>query len=130
MRSPVAELLADLAAGLSELDIAWYLFGARAAILHGAARLTADVDVTVRLPDRLSTEMLARALERHSFRRRVSDPDFLARTRVVPFVHSATSLPLDLVLAGPGLEDQFFERVIVRTIDASASRWRQRRTSR
>ena len=30
---------------------------------------------------------------------------------------AATSLPLDLVLAGPGLEDQFFDRVIVPTID-------------
>jgi hypothetical protein len=51
MRSPVAELLADLAAGLERHGIAWYLFGARAAILYGVARLTADVDVTIRLPE-------------------------------------------------------------------------------
>jgi hypothetical protein len=41
MRSPVAELLANLAAALDEAGVAWYLFGAQAAIRHGAARLTA-----------------------------------------------------------------------------------------
>jgi len=50
MRSPVADLLADAATALSEGGVPWYLFEAQAAILHGAARLTADVDVTVRLP--------------------------------------------------------------------------------
>lgn len=117
MASPVVELLAHLAAGLQEIDAPWYLFGARAAILHGVARLTADVDVTVRLPDSTTGDMLARALERHGFRLRVSEPDFVARTRVMPFVHEATGLPLDVVLAGPGLEDQFFERVVIREVD-------------
>jgi hypothetical protein len=50
MPSPVGELLADLAAAFQQRRVDWYLFGAQAAILHGAARLTADVDVTVRLP--------------------------------------------------------------------------------
>lgn len=117
MRSPVADLLSDLGAGLREIETPWYLFGARAAILYGVARLTADVDVTVRLSDSTTGAMLAHALERHGFRLRVSDPDFVARTRVMPFVHEATGLPLDVVLAGPGLEDQFFERVVVRDVD-------------
>jgi hypothetical protein len=110
MRSPVAELLADLSTGLETLSIAWYLFGARAAIVHGVARLTADVDVTVRLPETTSTAALVSALERHRFQPRVRDPDFFERTRVVPFVHAPTMLPLDVVLAGPGLEDRFFDR--------------------
>ena len=117
MRSPVADLLADLADALADLGVAWYLFGARAAILHGVARLTADVDVTVRLPDRVSPEILARGLEQRGFRQRFTDPAFLAQTRVVPFVHAPTGLPLDLVLAGPGLEDRFFERLTVHDID-------------
>jgi hypothetical protein len=54
MSSPVAELLADLAAAFDQRRVDWYLFGAQAAILHGAARLTADVDVTVRLPEAFS----------------------------------------------------------------------------
>ncbi|HEY5617144.1 MAG TPA: hypothetical protein VIK60_04325 [Vicinamibacterales bacterium] len=65
MRSPVAELLADLATALDEAGVAWYLFGAQAAILHGAARLTADVDVTVRWPDAQPNEALVARLERH-----------------------------------------------------------------
>jgi hypothetical protein len=117
MRSPVVELLADLAVALEGARVPWFLFGAQAAILHGAARLTADVDVTVRLPDAMSTEALAQALERHQFRRRIADPAFIARTRVLPFVHRPTTLPLDVVLAGPGLEDTFFERAQVRDVD-------------
>ena len=33
----------------------------------------------------------------------------------MPFVHSATGMPLDIVLAGSGLEDEFLERA--RTVD-------------
>ena len=44
------------------------------------------------------------------FALRVEDPEFIRRTRVMPFVHSATGMPLDIVLAGSGLEDEFLER--------------------
>ena len=89
MRSPVADLLADLASALEGAGVAWYLFGAQAAILHGAARLTADVDVTVRLPEAMSQETLAARIEQHGFRRRIVDPTFVERTRVMPFVHAS-----------------------------------------
>jgi hypothetical protein len=117
MRSPVAELLADLAAALDEAGVAWYLFGAQAAILHGVARLTADVDVTVRWPDTHPNEALVERLERHRFVRRVADPAFTERTRVIPLLHVPSGLPLDVVLAGPGLEDQFFDRVQRREVE-------------
>jgi hypothetical protein len=117
MRSPVAELLADLSAAFDSAGAMWYLFGARAAIVHGVARFTADVDVTVRPPETMSTAALVAVLERHRFRPRVSDPDFFERTRVVPFVHTPTTRPLDVVLAGPGLEERFFERASVRLIE-------------
>ena len=116
-RSPVVDLLADLAAALDELGVAWFLFGAQAAILHGAARLTADVDVTVRLPETMSNEALTEQLERFRFRSRFVDPEFTKRTSVIPFVHTPTSLPLDTVLAGPGLEERFFKRLELRDID-------------
>jgi predicted nucleotidyltransferase len=32
-------------------------------------------------------------------------------------VHAATGLPVDIVIAGPGLEDEFFERVVTQRID-------------
>lgn len=119
MRSPVADLLADLARAFDALGISWYLFGAQAAIVYGVARLTADVDVTVRAPAGPTDDWLS-ALESHGFTRRFADPGFIAQTRVVPVVHSATGLPVDIVLAGPGLEDEFLQRAVVQSVDGVA----------
>jgi hypothetical protein len=116
VRSPVAELLADLARAFDALGISWSLCGAQAAIGAGVARLTADVDVTVRAPASATDEWLS-ALEGHGFTRRFADPAFIAQTRVVPVVHIATGLPVDIVLAGPGLEDEFLQRAVVQLID-------------
>jgi hypothetical protein len=38
--------LRDLSTAFGAIGVRWYWFGAQAAILYGAARLTADVDVT------------------------------------------------------------------------------------
>ena len=87
----------------------WYLFGAQAAILWGRPRLTADIDITVRLrSDDVSG--FCQEMEKAGFRLRFSDPEFVSRTRVLPFLHTATQLPLDVVLSGPGLEDIFIDR--------------------
>jgi hypothetical protein len=109
--SPLAELLADLHRALTALGLRWYLFGAQAAILHGVARLTADVDVTVdvaALPNAVLVDHLVAA----GFALRVPDAEgFVERTRVLPLLHVKSRLPLDVVLAGPGLEDLFFTRI-------------------
>lgn len=117
MRSPVVDLLADAAAAFREAGVPWYLFGAQAAILHGAARLTADVDVTVRLPSAVTAIALTDVFRRHGFDPRFDTPAFTERTRVVPFVHRLTVIPLDVVLGGPGLEDVFLERARSRDVD-------------
>ena len=110
MSSQIGEVLAALGTCFDSLGVRWYLFGAQAAIFHGVARLTADVDVTV-LPGLHSTGRLASVMEANGFRLRVTaTDDFVARTRVLPFVHSATRLPVDVVLAGPGIEEQFLDR--------------------
>ena len=115
--SPVAELLRDLGAAFDRLDTSWYLFGAQAAILHGAARLTADVDVTV-APGSRSIDELLDALIDHELLPRADDPvEFAERTRVIPMAHEATGIPVDIVLAGPGLEEIFLERCEVRVVD-------------
>ncbi len=55
-------------------------------------------------------------MEAAGFDLRVSDwQPFLASTRVLPLVHRATELPLDVVFAGPGLEHEFLDRA--RTVD-------------
>jgi nucleotidyltransferase AbiEii toxin of type IV toxin-antitoxin system len=113
---PVADLLADLARGLGALGVRWFLFGAQAAILHGSARLSADVDVTVDLGARTSRELVD-ALSHEGFGLRVTDAaGFVEATRVMPLVHLASRMPLDLVLAGPGLEEQFFARATERLV--------------
>lgn len=119
MRSPVADLLADLGRAFDALGISWYLFGAQAAIVYGVARLTADVDVTVWPPGTPTSEWLA-GLEEHGFMRRFADPAFIAQTRVVPVVHSATGLPVDIVLAGPGLEEECLRRAVRQSVDGVA----------
>ena len=87
----------------------WYVFGAQAVIAYGVPRLSADVDVTVQLVPE-EPERFAREMEAAGFALRVDDPDFVRRTRVMPFVHLATAMPLDVVLAGSGLEDEFLDR--------------------
>ena len=86
----------------------WFLFGAQAAILYGVARLSADVDITVDLADKSRRDVVD-ALAAAGFSLRVADAaEFVDATSVLPFVHRASRIPVDVVLAGPGLEDQFF----------------------
>lgn len=109
IQSAALDLLAALAPVASRWG-RWYVFGAQAVILYGVPRLSADVDVTLALepdaPDRFVEDMASAG-----FALRVSDPEFVRRTRVLPFVHSATGMPLDVVIAGSGLEDEFLARV-------------------
>ena len=94
----------------------WCLFGAQAALLYGAARLTADVDVTVRLGARDTAE-LVRALENAGFRLRVRDvADFVAKTRACPCFTSIGNA-VRRRWRDPGLEELFFRRLRRRIID-------------
>jgi hypothetical protein len=110
-RRAVAELLHALAAALAEVDAPWYLFGAQAAIMWGSPRLSADVDVTVTIEPQ-SMGLLIESMRRHGFDAIFNDPEFVARARVIPFIHRGSRMPLDVVLAGPGLEEEFFRRAI------------------
>lgn len=112
------ELLTALAGVLSRWG-PWYLFGAQAVVAYGVPRLSADVDVTLRLtPD--TPGPFVEDMRAAGFEPRVDDPEFVRRTRVLPFVHANTGMPLDVVLAGSGLEDEFLERA--RALDISGLR--------
>lgn len=87
----------------------WYLFGAQAVIAFGVPRLSADVDVTLLLPENAKESFVA-AMNGEGFDLRVRDPDFVSRTRVFPFIHLSTAMPVDIVLAASGLEDEFLRR--------------------
>src|SRR6266567_6226090 len=113
----LGEVLAALSEALGRAGARWYLFGAQAGILYGVPRLTADVDATAEFPlDR--AEELAGLLQRAGFEVRVADlDDFVARTRVIPLTHSPTAIPVDLVLAGAGLEEEFLSRARLIDVD-------------
>ncbi len=101
------EALAAIADALSEVGADWYLFGAQAAILHGSARLSDDIDVTVWVGDRAS---LLEALARHGITADEDDPEFVLRSRVLAVTHEPTGWSADLVFATPGYEDQVLAR--------------------
>lgn len=118
----LTDLFSALAAVLPEWSDGWYLFGAQAVQVWGMPRLTADVDVTIRLRGDDPSRFIA-AMQSGGFDLRIPDiPEFVRRTRVVPFVHRASGIPLDVVLAGPGLEEEFVARA--RTLDLGGVRVR------
>lgn len=95
------------------------MFGAQAVSAYGFPRLSADVDVTLALtpddPERFADDMAVAG-----FALRVTDPAFVRTTRVMPFVHIATGMPLDVVLAGSGLEEEFLSRARVTDIGGTS----------
>lgn len=117
MPADVPEALADLARAFAGLGARWYVFGAQAIVAAGVPRLTADIDVTVEVP-RGGAEALMAALEGEGLRLRdIGDAaSFIAETRVIPVVHVASDLPVDVVLAGPGLEEEMLARARPRQV--------------
>lgn len=110
--SVVAELLAALEPALLRLGRRWFLFGAQAVIVWGRPRMSADVDISIEAEPSDATTIVS-LLNEAGFVARFRDvAGFAARTRVVPLVHEASGLPLDIVLAGAGLEQQFLARAI------------------
>ncbi len=112
----VNALLNKLAEALGALKLRWYVFGAQAVIAAGASRSTADIDITV---DVVDVKPLLRALSKAGFKLRddVDDLESVIETlRVLPLSHRASGFQLDVVLAGPGLEELMLERVIRRRV--------------
>ncbi|HEX9406495.1 MAG TPA: nucleotidyl transferase AbiEii/AbiGii toxin family protein [Thermoanaerobaculia bacterium] len=94
------------------------MFGAQAAIVWGSPRLSADVDVTAAIKPETLTDYID-AMSSHGFELAIDDSEFIARTRVLPFVHRTSGMPLDVVLAGPGLEEEFLRRAIRVDVDGT-----------
>lgn len=114
--SSIAETLRALRETFEALGLRWYVFGAQAAILYGSSRMTEDVDVTLE-PARVPIRVILDELAAHGFVSRAADLEELAATaRVLPIEHDATRTPVDVVLAGPGLEEDFLERASSRSI--------------
>lgn len=111
-----ADALAALDAAFRSLGLRWYVFGAQAAIVHGAARVTKDVDVTVD-PGAHAPAAVLDTLLAAGFASRASDARTLAETsRILPLVHRASGMPVDVALAGQGLEEAFLDNAREATI--------------
>ena len=78
-------------------------WGARVVHRHGVGDC-GDPRTSQLVPD--EPERFVRDMEAAGFVLRVDDPEFVRRTRVMPFAHRATAMPLDVVLAGSGLEEE------------------------
>ena len=112
-----ASLLRALAEVFQAHGFRWYLFGAQAATIWGRPRLTTDVDVTVDL-GKNDQALLVAALQQAGFRlAHAFSDDFVRVTRVLPLVHEHSRMPLDIVLAGPGLEAQFLKRAVAVSLE-------------
>lgn len=109
--SALDDVLAAVAAAMQRIGSRWYLFGAQAATLWGRPRLTADVDITAQIrPDQV--DEFLESMKQQGLTLRFDDPEFVNRTRVFPFLHQTTGVGVDVVLAGPGLEEEFLDRAV------------------
>jgi predicted nucleotidyltransferase len=109
-RPAAAELLAAFGRVMQRRRLRWYVFGAQAVVVYGRPRLTADVDVTVELVGSDVRALLA-DLQKRGFELRFPLRDErLAEARLLPMVHVPTAMPLDLMLAERGLEEEFLSR--------------------
>lgn len=114
-RSPItpkaaAPLLAFAALAKRE-HLRWYLFGAQAVAAHGVPRSTDDIDLTVELGERSLSELTG-PLAKAGFQPLIADLAFAAETRVFPVHHRASGWNLDIVLAGPGIEETILSEVV------------------
>jgi hypothetical protein len=105
--SEFTRILGAIADTFRRAGLRWYVFGAQAVIVYGRPRLTADLDITV-LADLDHVPHLVESLAPAGLvLQPIATDDFVRRTRVLPFVHESTGIPVDIVLAGPGLEQEF-----------------------
>lgn len=115
----VAELLPGIARALKAAKVRWYVFGAQAVIAAGAVRATADLDITT---EDVAVETLLKAMKPLGFRLR-HDIDgveeLITHHRILPLAHAKSGYQLDVVRAGPGLEQQILERVTLRRVGRS-----------
>lgn len=121
MRAPrVAEHLRAVARALKLLRVRWYVFGAQAVIAAGAVRSTADLDITT---DDVPVAALRTALAKAGFilRRDLAGvEELIEHHRILPLEHKATGFHLDVVRAGPGLEQEMLGRPIFRKVGRTA----------
>lgn len=103
--------LLDLKRAFDSRTIRWCVFGAQAVSVWGKPRTTADVDITIG-PEVPLSEVFE-SLAASGFEAALNvDGDFLRNTPVLPVVHTATGIPLDIVIGRSGFETTFLDRAV------------------
>lgn len=104
------EILARLAAALRRHDIPAMVIGGQAVLLYGEPRLTRDIDVTLGVgADRLPT--ILALLGEIPLRPLPESPEaFVGETLVLPALHEATGVRVDLVFSFTPFELQAIAR--------------------
>ncbi len=116
------DALHALADALARVGARWFLIGAQAVIVHGAPRLTGDIDVTVHLGEIGSARLLAE-LVAGGFTVRVDDPlAFADATRVLPLWHAPSGYGVDVLLGSPGVDELFLGRAVERNVEGLSIR--------
>lgn len=115
MRKPtVADHLRAIQTALAPQKIRWFVFGAQAVIAAGALRQTADLDITT---DDVPASRLIGVLSKAGLALRddiEGVENLVEHHRILPMVHTRTGYQVDVVRAGPGLEQEMFKRSIRR----------------
>ena len=106
----IKELLRTIALALNDAGIPYMVIGGQAVLVHGEARFTRDIDVTIALiPSQI--DQLARLLPEAGLRADVDDPvSFVKRTMVLPCRHEVSHIPVDFVFADTPYEHQALQR--------------------
>ncbi|HEU4385922.1 MAG TPA: nucleotidyl transferase AbiEii/AbiGii toxin family protein [Anaeromyxobacteraceae bacterium] len=117
-----AELLERVAKALDAAGIAYMVVGGQAVLLHGEARLTKDVDVTLaagleRLADVLAVAKAA------GLGPLVDPESFTRRTLVLPCQDERTKLRVDFILSFSPYERQAIDRARLVTMGSAAVRF-------
>lgn len=107
---PLETAVAALAAALRSTGAPFMLIGGVAVILRGVARVTTDVDATVRA-EGLDLDALAHALARHGIVARIPDLlEFARVNQVLLLRHEPTRTPIEISLAWLPFEQEALQR--------------------
>lgn len=116
--SAVGETLAALSQVFGGQGLGWHLLDAQAVVVRGAPRATRDQDVTVAVP-RGELPALIAGLRAAGIVHRYPEiaDDLLRAGSVLPLVHGASGMEVDVVLAASALEELALDRAEPALVD-------------
>ena len=117
------QLLKSVAAAFDRIDIPYMIIGGQAVLIHGEARLTQDIDVTLAAgPDRLSD--VVEAVRSAGWVVLVDDAEeFVRETLVLPCKDQNSDIRMDCVFSFTPYEASAISRAIELDVDGAQVRY-------